>query len=191
MAISAGPGPYRAIPDHELRQVFYLQPQTAWLFEFIPITTSPPPGTNDPRITLLLRRMLYLRTMNMESIERLATEIHSLQSDRQMIAISAKLLSFMRHVFSEPWAFPALLKNEEIIYYRRAFSGVVDVTRIPGNVTASTPAAVAIGWLSKFAGTAVAHTSYAASLTNRHYDFYLQRMNTELNLRGINASLLP
>ena len=51
MATVTGPGPYRAVQSAELRQIFYLQPQTAYLLEIVPITTTPPPGTNDPRVT--------------------------------------------------------------------------------------------------------------------------------------------
>lgn len=191
MAVITGPGPYRAIPNQELRQVFYLEPQTAWLFEFIPITTSPPPGTSDPRVTALLRRMLYLTRLDPPSLEQLMQDAHALANDRQMIAISARLLSLMRQAFQTPWAFPALLESKDIIALRPAFKGVVDITRIPGNITAATPVALALSKLRMFAGGTVANASYMASLTNRHYDFYLQRMNTELIFRGLNPSLLP
>lgn len=181
----------RVIPDGELRPIFYLQPQTAWLFEFIPITTSPPPGAGDARVTAILRRMLYLRVIDTSAFQTLAENTASLQHDRQLIAISAKLISLMRLAFERPWAFPALLRTKDIIALRPAFSKVADLTRIPGGITASTPTGFALSFLSRFAGATVTHTSYAASLTNRHYDFYLQRMNTELNLRGVNAGLLP
>ena len=42
MAVITGPGPYRPVSDGELRQIFYLVPQTAYLLELIPITTALP-----------------------------------------------------------------------------------------------------------------------------------------------------
>ncbi|WP_131819168.1 hypothetical protein [Sphingomonas jatrophae] len=174
-----------------MRKIFYLEPTRTYLFEIIPINTSPPPGTDDPRVTALLRRMLYLRVLHPPMLRQLAEDARALLAERQMIAIAAKLLSLMRDVFNSPWAFPALMQNKDIIAYRSAFSGVVDVTGVTANVTGSTPAAYALSFLSRFAGTAVGHGVYMASLTNRHYDYYLQKMNAELQLRGVNTALLP
>ena len=190
MVAVIGPGPFRNVPDQELRIIFYLTSQTGYVLEVLPFKTMPPPGTSDKRVTQLLRRMLYLRQMDQRTVQRLAEDVRALQSDRQMIAISAKLLSLMRDAFERPWAFPALLTTSEILQARRSASGVVDATRLPANATASTAGTFLTSWLSKFAGTIVGHSSYLATVTNRNYEFRVQRMNTELNLRGVNAELL-
>ena len=189
MAVVSGPGPYRPIADNELRQIFHLVPQTVYALEMVPVTTAPPPGTQDARVTALLRRLLYIRKLAPDDFRQLAQDIHALAGDRQMIAISGKLLGLMRAAFDTPWAYPALLSTPGILTARQAASGVVDATRLPSNGTASTPVAFALSFLSRFAGTVVAHAAYMASLTNRDYDFRVQRMNAELNLRGVNADL--
>lgn len=189
--VNAGPGPFRSIADAELRKIFYLEPQTAWLLEIIPVKTTPPPGTNDPRVTAFLRRMLYLRRLHLQQLRELAESIKALQSDREMIAISAKLLSLMRDAFQRPWAFPALLETKDILAFRRAFAQVTSITGVTANVSGTTPAAYALSFLSRFAGTAAGHAVYTTSLSNRYYDAYLQKMNAELNLRGVNTALLP
>ena len=81
--------------------------------------------------------------------------------------------------------------NGHILKLRKVFSGVVNATNIPGNITSAAPAALALSYLSRFASLTVSNAAYAASLTNRHYGAYLQKMNDELNLRGVNASLQP
>lgn len=156
MGVVTGPGPYRSVTDAELRPIFYLVPQKAYVLELFPITTSPPPGVGDPRVTVLLRRILYVRRLAMPDMRRLAEDAHALATDRQMISISAKLISLMRAAFETPWAYPALLSTPEILAARRAASGVVDATRLAANGTASTPVAFVLSFLSRFAGTTVA-----------------------------------
>jgi hypothetical protein len=190
MPILTGPGPHRSVSDQELLHIFYLKPVRIFLIELIPIEASPPPGFDDPRIMPLLRRMLYLRRLDAADLRNLAKEIAALQRDRNMIAISARLLSLMRDVFRSPWAFPALLETRDVLAYHAAFQGVADVTSVTSNVTAATPTAIALSYLGKFAGAVVAHTTYMSTLTNRYYSAYLQKMDRELNLRGINTEIM-
>lgn len=186
----AGPGPFRAIQDRELRTIFYLMPTRTWLLGLLPMNTTPPPGTNDPRLTRLLRRMLYVRRLHRAALQSLAQDARALQSDRQMIAISAKLLSLMRQAFEAPWAFPALLETKDILRFCDAFNGITDITSVVSNVTGTTPASYALSFLSRFAGTAAGHAIYMTSLTNDHYEFYAKKMDDELNLRQVNTRLL-
>jgi len=171
----AGPGPYRPIEDRELRPIFYLTSMRSWVFAVIPVNTTPPPGTDDPRVTQILRRMLYLRRLHPPFLEELAKDARSLQTDRQMIAISAKLLSLMRQAFESPWAFPALLETKDILRFRDAFNGVTDITGVVSNVTGTTPASYGLSFLSRFAGTVVGHALYVNSLTNDYYESYAKK----------------
>ena len=191
MTVVTGPGPFRNIADPELRPIWYLTPQRGQLFEIIPITANPPPGLEAPQVAPFLRRMLYLVKLHPPDLLQLVQDVQTLQKDRQMIAISAKLLNLIGQVFAQPWEFPAVLETADILRLRKTFSGVVGATNIPSNITSALPAAFALSFLSKFASLSVSNAGYAASLTNRHYGAYLQKMNDELNLRGVNASLTP
>ncbi len=186
----AWPGPFRAVSDRELPEIWYLTPQTALLFEFIPITAYPPPGADAPAVSGLLRRMLYLVKLSPAELTQLIQDMNAQLAGQQYIAIRAKLLSLLRAPFEAPWAFPAILLTADIIRLRGQMNGVVTATSIPANITSATPIAVALGLLSRFAGAATANAAYAASLTNRYYSSYVQKMDIELALRGINPATL-
>lgn len=98
-----------------------MQPRTTLLFWVFPITAYPPPATNDPRVTALLRRILYVRLIGVKEFEQLVGDVRALMSNRDMIAVAARLLAIMRHAFEQPWAYPALLKTKEIIELSKAF----------------------------------------------------------------------
>lgn len=85
---------------------------TEYLFYVFPITAYPPPGTNDPRVTALLRRLLYVRLIDPKEFEELANAIRALMNNRDTIAVGARLIAIMRHTFEQPWAYPALLKTK-------------------------------------------------------------------------------
>lgn len=134
--------------------------------------------------------MLYLRRLHPPFVRDLIKDAHALQADRQMIAISAKLLSLMRQAYEAPWAFPALLETKDILRLREAFNGVTDITGVVGDITGTTPASYGLSFLSRFAGTAFGHAVYMNPLANDYYEAYAKKMDDELNLRKVNTGLL-
>ncbi len=95
-----GSGPYRRVSDRELRSIFYLIPQSgksAWFVPSLLSTTMPPPGTDNPIVTEFLRAMLYVQALPSQE-QQLRREIPRRLTDRNDIAIRAKLLSLTTQI---------------------------------------------------------------------------------------------
>ncbi|WP_174278969.1 hypothetical protein [Sphingomonas bacterium] len=68
------PAPYRAVQDSELRDIFYLTPQTGTSFMFT-IHTPDFPGSQAPNVLVLLREMLTVHDMSPAGREQLKRRI--------------------------------------------------------------------------------------------------------------------
>ena len=190
------PGPYRTVADAELRDIFFLTPQSAQAL-MISVKTGPFPGSADPVVTPLLREMLYLLTMKPAELIALRQRIEQQLAGRDAIPIRAKLLSLVAHVFDEPWAFPALLDAPRC---RAAYKELSGIAKVSGKVSdlAADPVSdlgVAAG-LKKLLGTTltgmaafgVSLTHYFGGRSQGYYSFYAKRLSDELALRGIPPS---
>ena len=101
-------GPYRFVRDNELRDIFFLTPQTGTAF-FLTVHTGSFAGAERPEVTPILREMLYLLTMTPAELATLRKRIQGDLASRDLIPIRAKLLSLCQRVFEDPEHFPALL----------------------------------------------------------------------------------
>lgn len=128
----SGAGPYRRVSDAELRDIFYLTPQTGKSFMFS-ITTRPVPGVNHPAVIPLLRALLYIRTASVKDRAAFVKSAERILSDRQLIAIRAKIISLSRDVFEKPFAYPACLSTPENKTYWRELSKIADLSAIPSD----------------------------------------------------------
>jgi hypothetical protein len=187
-----GVGPYRAVSDRELRPIFYLVPVTGDAFMFS-VTAKPPPGTEQPVVTRLLRAMLYVLVSSNSQQQALVREIERELPDRNDIAIKAKLMSLVRLVRERPWAYPALVDTYRCHQYHSAMKGVANASDTPAKVGADPVSGLGIGALLK----SVPHIAFGLGLTNYfggkskdYYDFYARRIADELALRGIAPSTL-
>lgn len=185
--VKTGPGPYRVVSDGELRHIFYLAPASGDAFMFS-VTTRPPPGTDKPIVTRLLRAMLYALVISSAERRALAQEIERSLHDRNDIAIKAKLLSLLEQVVDKPWAFPALMDTARCRRHYADIKGVADASDIPAKVGADPVSGLGIGALLK----KLPHIAFGLGLTNYfggkskdYYDFYARKIASELALRGI------
>lgn len=182
-----GNGPFRAVSDRELRPIFYLMPATGDAFMFS-VTTRPPPGSEKPEVTRLLRAMLYTLVSNEREKRELIQEIQRTLSSRNDIAIKAKLLSAMRLTREKGWAFPALVDTNRCRQYHAELKRVSDASEIPAKAGADPVSALGIGALLRklpqFAFGA-GLTNYMGGKSKDYYDYYARRIANELALRGI------
>jgi hypothetical protein len=187
---TAWPGPFRAVSDRELPEIWHLKAETARLFEVIPFTTRPPPGADEPAVPLLLRRMLYVMKLLPAELAKLVQDINAKLAGHEDIAIRARLIFLLHAPYEKPWAFPAVLPTDEIVSLRNKMKGVADATDIAANLPGATPFALALTKVPAFAGFAIGHAVYMASLANRYYSSYVAKMDIELALRGIDPATL-
>ncbi len=206
-----GSGPYRRVSDRELRSIFYLIPQSgksAWFVPSLLSTTMPPPGTDNPIVTEFLRAMLYVQALPSQE-QQLRREIPRRLTDRNDIAIRAKLLSLTTQIREKPWAFPACLPEKLCRQFYKELKKIVDTSEIaadfmsdPFSSSGASGASAAIANRAKnFSAGAFAKGSamgmFAIGLTNffggkskDYYEFYTKRISDELALRGIPPSSL-
>ena len=198
MASPNRPGPYRTVADAELRDIFFLTPQSGQAL-MISVKTGPFPGSTNPAVTPLLREMLYLLVMKPAELVALRRRIEHDLAGRDAIPIRAKLLSLVVHVFDEPWAFPALLDTPRCRAAYKELGGIANVSGKVSNLGTDpvSDLGVAAG-LKKLFGTAltgmaafgVSLTHYFGGRSQAYYSFYAKRISDELALRGIPPSSL-
>lgn len=185
--IRTGAGPYRTVSDRELRPIFYLVPASGDAFMFS-VTTTPPPGTEKPVVTCLLRAMLYTLVASPAERQTLVQEIERALPDRNDIAIRAKLLSLVRQAQERPWAFPALVDTIRCRRYHAEMKGAADASDIPAKVGADPVSGLGIGALLKKlpqVAFGLGLTNYFGGKSKDYYDFHARKIANELALRGI------
>lgn len=201
------PGPFRFVSDGELRDIFYLTPQSGTAF-MLRVGTGPFPHANEPIVTPILREMLYLFQLRPGERLELRKRIEAAFADREHIPIRAKLLSLIGRVQQEPWAFPALLDTKmcrELYTKLNGVAGASDTVASLGSDPVSDLGIAAVlkkifdnvpGSAAVKAGAAgmaafgVALTRYFAGKSKDYYAFYTKRISDELALRGVPPSSL-
>jgi hypothetical protein len=192
-------GPYRLVKDGELRDIFYLTPQTGRTFIYpFPVTTGHFHGSQDARVTPIPREMLGLYGYTPAQGVALKGRIAAALPDREAIVIRAKLISLVDHVFEKPWAFPALLATptcRKLFRELNATAGVADHVASTGAdpATQTGLGALLTHFLKKagaVAALSVIWTQYLSGKTKDYYAFYAKRVSDELALRGIAPSSL-
>lgn len=201
-----GNGPYRRVRDAELRDIFYLTPQTGKSFWFVPSamsTTAPPPGTEKPSVTELLRALLYLHASPAQPAE-LRRAIETRLTDRNDIAIRAKLLSLTTQVREKPWAYPACLSEPMCRRFYSQLKSIAGASEAAADtlgdpfsstaagggtsyVTSKLPAATR-GSAAKGFGIgffAMQLVNFFGGKSKDYHEFYMKRISDELALRGI------
>lgn len=206
-----GSGPYRAVADAELRSIFYLVSTTAKSFWFIPnflTTTTPPPGTDKPAVTQLLRALLYVHAVPSQANE-LRQIIEKQLADRNDIAIRAKLLSLIGQIREKPWAFPACVATPLCRQFYARLKPIMETSEMAADfmgdpfTTAAAPGAasavaaktgtVTAGRIiggAAMGGSILSLTNFFAGKSKDYYEFYMKRISDELALRGIPPSSL-
>lgn len=209
--MQTGTGPYRQVSDDELRGIFYLVPQTGKSFWFVPSifsTTRPPPGTEKPVVTELLRAMLYAYT-NPTQAGELRSAIAARLPDRNDIVIRAKLLSLLGQIREKPWAYPACLETRLCRQFYNQLKPIAGVSETAAETLGDPFSGAAAGggashFTSKLpqatradAAVAFGMGFFAIQLINffggkskDYYEFYMKRISDELALRGIPPSSL-
>lgn len=209
--MQARPGPYRQVRDSELRSIFFLIPMVGKSFWFVPsfmMTTTPPPGTDKPIVTQILREMLYvLATPSIT--EQLHATITRELSHRDDIAIKAKLLSLIGQIRKKPWAFPACLGTRHCRNFYHQLKSIVDASGVaadfmgdPFSTSAATGGASAAAARARpvtganiiggaaYGGMLISMTNFFASKSEGYYEAYMKGISDELALRGISPSSL-
>jgi len=189
-----GPGPYRPVSDGELRSIFYLTPQTGRSFS-LPVSTTPPPGTDQPQVTRLLRAMLYLRVEAPNQRDALYRAIEAGLPGRNNIAIKAALLSRCRQVIETPWAYPALHDTDSCKRMYNELKPIMEASDQVANAGSDPVSSMGIGAvLTKLLSSAAAFgyglATYFGGKSKDYYDFYMRRISQELALRGVPESSL-
>lgn len=192
-------GPYRPVRDGELRDIFYLTPQSGRTFLLpTPVSVGAFPGSNDPRVTPMLREMLGLYGFNYGQRVRLKARIAQTLSEREVIPIRAHLISLVDRVFEKPWAFPALLDTATCRALYQKFNEVSGAADTIASTAADPIAQRGLDMgvtaiLKKVGGMIMATlnwTQYLGGKTKDYYGFYANGISDELALRGIPPSSL-
>lgn len=187
-------GPYRNVGDGELRPIFYLTPQSGRSFMFN-VTSTPPPGSDLPAVTALLRAMLYVRVDTRAERVALERDIGARLPNRNDIAIRAKLLSLCRQAADKPWGFPALIDTPTCRRIYAELKPLVNASDTITNTGSDPISAIAVGGvLRRVSGAAGVFgfglMTYFSGKSKDCYDFYARRIASELTMRGIPESSL-
>lgn len=184
-----GPGPYRKVLDSELRDIFFLAPQEGRAFIFS-VQSTPPPGTDSPIVTGLLRAMLYFRVDNSAQRVELQREIETKLAGHNNIAIRAKLVSICRQILAEPWAYPAAYPTDALRRFHADLKPIASASDTAANMGADPVANMAVSAaLAKLLSSAAAFgwnlVNYFGGKSKDYYEFYLNRIVIELSRRGV------
>lgn len=190
-------GPYRYVHDTELRDIFYLTPQTGQAFMFT-VHTQAFPGADSPGVTAALREMLTIHDMS--PAQRTAFKRHIAQAlpSREQIVIRAHLISIVDRVFEKPWTYPALLDTNTCRELWQQLNSVASESDTVASTGADPVFSKGIGaalvFLFKKTGAfitfATGYTQYLAGKNKDYYAFYAKRISDELALRGVPPSTL-
>lgn len=94
-------GPYRSVHDSELRDIFYLTPQSGRAFMFT-VHTQAFPGAASPTVTAILREMLSLHDMSPPQRVQFKRHIAEALPGREQIVIRAHLVNIVAEYRKDP-----------------------------------------------------------------------------------------
>lgn len=189
--------PYRNVQDSELRDIFYLTPQTGTSFMFT-VHTPDFPGSESPAVTPILRDMLTVHDMSSPQREQLKRHIAQTLSGRDQIPIQAHLISLVDRAVEEPWAFPVMLDTPTCRELWHEFNSVATGSNTVASTGADPVSSKGIGAalvaIFKKTGAlitfSVGYAQYIFGKNRDYYAFHAKRISDELALRGIPPSSL-